>query len=130
MTGVLVDTHVWLWMLASPERLSSTARRVVSSPSNEVFVSAASAWEIAIKHQLGRITLPEPPAKYVPAKIVASGCTALPIEVGHTLRAGALPPHHRDPFDRILIAQAQMAGLPLVTSDRAIGAYEVERIDT
>jgi PIN domain nuclease of toxin-antitoxin system len=130
MAGVLVDTHVWLWMLTSPDRLSSAARRAVASPSNDVFVSAASAWEIAIKHQLGRITLPEPPAKYVPAKIVASGCTALPIEVGHTLRAGALPQHHRDPFDRLLVAQAQAMSIPLVTSDRAIAPYAVERIDT
>lgn len=130
MAGVLVDTHVWLWMLASPDRLSTDARRAVASPSNEVFVSAASSWEIAIKYELGRIDLPEPPERYVPARIVASGCTPLPIEVSHALRAGALPQHHRDPFDRLLIAQAQLMEIPLVTTDRAIAAYEVERIDT
>lgn len=129
MTAVLVDTHVWLWMLSSPERLSSGARRVVSSPGTEVFVSAASAWEIAIKYQLGRLTLPEPPAQYVPARIVISGCTPLPIDTAHTLRAGALPLHHGDPFDRVLVAQAQALDIPLVTSDRALLPYEVDRID-
>ncbi|MBK5223123.1 MAG: type II toxin-antitoxin system VapC family toxin [Acidimicrobiia bacterium] len=128
--AVIVDTHVWLWMLVEPGRLSPAARRAVTSSGTDVYVSAASTWEIAIKHQLGRLQLPEAPASYVPTRILASGCTALPIEVAHTLRAGDLPPFHRDPFDRLLVAQAQILGIPLITSDPALHRYDIERIDT
>lgn len=123
---VLADTHTWLWMLGAPERLPAAVRDLVSDPATEVLVSAASAWEIAIKHDLGKLTLPEPPATYVPRRLAATGCTALAVEVVHALRAGALPPHHRDPFDRLLIAQAQVLRVPLCSGDRAFAAYAVE----
>lgn len=122
----LVDTHAWLWMLASPARLPERVRDVVGDPGTEVLVSAASSWEIAIKFQLGKLPLPEAPATYVPSRIAASGCSALAIEHAHVLHAGALPSHHRDPFDRLLIAQARMLGVPLVSGDDAVEAYDVE----
>jgi PIN domain nuclease of toxin-antitoxin system len=122
----LVDTHAWLWMLASPGRLPESVREVVGDPLTEVLVSAATSWEIAIKHQLGKLALPEAPATFVPTRLAASGCTALAIDHAHVLRAGALPPHHRDPFDRVLVAQAQALAIPIVSGDRAVAAYDVE----
>jgi PIN domain nuclease of toxin-antitoxin system len=123
---VLVDTHVWLWMLTEPARLPRRAGEAVGDLGTEVLVSAASAWEITIKYQLGRLQLPEAPDSYVPSRLVASGCTALPVDHAHALRTGLLPNHHRDPFDRLLVAQAQSLGIPLVTADRAIAPYDVE----
>ncbi len=123
---VLVDTHAWLWMLTRPDRLPAAARDTVGDPATEVLLSAASAWEIAIKYQLGRLPLPEAPTTYVPSRVAASGCTALAIEHAHVLRAGLLPDHHRDPFDRLLVAQGQILGVPLVSGDRALDAYDID----
>lgn len=123
---VLVDTHTWLWMLAAPDRLPVRAAAVVGDPATQVLVSAASAWEIAIKYELGRLPLPEPPASFVPTRMRASGCDPLPVDHGHALAAGALPPHHRDPFDRLLIAQARQLRVPLCSGDRAVEAYDVD----
>ena len=123
---VLVDTHTWLWMLTSPHRLPATTRDTVGDPGTEVLLSAASAWEIAIKYHLGRLPLPEAPTTYVPSRVAATGSTALAIDHAHVLRAGELPDHHRDPFDRLLVAQAQILGVPLVSGDRALGAYDVK----
>jgi len=122
----LLDTHVWLWMLAEPERLSPSARTAVSDTGSEVYLSAVSSWEIAIKHRLGRLVLPEPPARFVPDRMRRSGTTALSIEHDHVLRVAELPDHHRDPFDRLLIAQAQALRIPLVTADPVLSAYDVE----
>lgn len=123
---MLVDTHTWLWMLNAPDRLPDAAREALDDPANEVLVSAASAWEIAVKHQLGKLELPEPPASFVPSRLAATNCTGLPVEVVHALRAGALPPHHRDPFDRLLVAQAQVLRVPLCSGDRALAPYAVD----
>lgn len=91
-------------------------------------MSAASAWEIAIKSALGRLTLPEPPATYVPSRMSASGTTALAIEIPHAIEAAALPLHHRDPFDRVLVAQSRLLEIPLVSADRALDKYDVQII--
>lgn len=123
---LLVDTHAWLWMLSSPDQLPPATRETVGETSTEVLVSAASAWEIAIKYHLGRLPLPEAPSAYVPSRVAASGCTALAIDHAHVLRAGSLPNHHRDPFDRLLVAQAQILGVPLVSGDHALIAYDVD----
>ena len=104
--NVLIDTHVWIWSLADPNRLSPESRRLLSSSRNVVYLSAASAWELAIKAALGKIELPEPVETYVPTRMARQGLTALPITHAHALRVSTLPPHHRDPFDRLLIAQA------------------------
>jgi PIN domain nuclease of toxin-antitoxin system len=122
---VLVDTQCWLWMTAAPERFSAAAREIVESRQHELHLSAASAWEIAIKHSIGKLLLPEPPAVYVPARIDATGVRPLGIDHGHALRVSTLPPHHRDPFDRLLIAQAQIEDLTILTSDSIFDAYDV-----
>jgi PIN domain nuclease of toxin-antitoxin system len=122
---ILVDTQVWLWMLAAPERLAPEARALVADGATEVLLSAASAWEIAIKVGLGKLTLPGPPEDTVPALMVRSAVTPLPVTHRHALRVATLPPHHRDPFDRLLVAQAQLEDLPLLTADPQLHAYDV-----
>jgi PIN domain nuclease of toxin-antitoxin system len=116
-------------MAASPDRLSARARALVESFEHELFLSAASAWEIAIKHALGKLRLPEPPARYVPSRLEILRTQPLPIEHGHALRVGTLPSHHRDPFDRLLVAQAQLEDLPLLTADAVFSRYDVTVID-
>ncbi|HEX9671647.1 MAG TPA: type II toxin-antitoxin system VapC family toxin [Thermoanaerobaculia bacterium] len=123
---VLLDTQVWLWMQMAPRRLSAETRELLLDPANDLLLSAASAWEIALKYALRKLPLPEPPSDYVPSRMRASGTTALPIHHAHVLWTANLPPHHRDPFDRLLVAQAQLEGLPLLTADRQLAAYDVE----
>jgi PIN domain nuclease of toxin-antitoxin system len=122
---VLLDTQCWLWMEAFPERLSPQARTVVASPEHELYLSAASAWEIAIKYALGRLRLPVPPQEYVPTRLQRSGVQALPVHHTHALHVAGLPAHHSDPFDRLLIAQALLEGLTILTADRHFEAYGV-----
>jgi PIN domain nuclease of toxin-antitoxin system len=121
----LVDTHCWLWLQASPERLSREMLLLLENPANDLFLSAASSWEIAIKYALGKLPLPEPPSRYVPRRMAASGSRGLAVEHAHTLRVAELPAHHRDPFDRLLVAQAQIEKLVLVTIDRQFDRYDV-----
>lgn len=116
-------------MLSAPERLSSKALSLVETSGNELVFSAASAWEIGIKHGLGRLELPGAPETVLPDLMLRSGVEALSISHAHALRASSLPPIHRDPFDRILIAQAQIEEIPLLTSDPEIARYEVEVIE-
>ena len=123
---VLLDTQVWLWMLAAPERLSKRSRALVISAENELVLSAASAWEIAIKYGLGKLQLPEPPSEYIPRLMARTGITPLPVHHRHALYVASLPRHHRDPFDRLLIAQAQLEELPILTADRTFRRYDVE----
>jgi PIN domain nuclease of toxin-antitoxin system len=123
---VLLDTHVWLWMLAFPERLGPTAAKLLGSDAQQLILSAVSSWEIAIKWSAGKLELPEPPHVYVPERMEAEGIQSLPVNHAHALQVASLPPHHADPFDRLLIAQSQVEGTPIVTSDRRFELYEVE----
>lgn len=123
---ILLDTHVWLWLIAEPERLSKAAAGLVEDPGHELLLSAASSFEIAIKHALDKLRLPSSPEGYVPEQIERTGVTPVAIEHGHALAAGALPPHHRDPFDRLLIATAQLEAVPVLTVDRQFSPYDVE----
>lgn len=125
---ILLDTQVWLWMLAAPERLSETSRALVVSADNELLLSAASAWEIAIKYAIGKLRLPEAPGAYVLRLMTRTGVTPLPVHHRHALHVATLPPRHRDPFDRLLVAQAQLENLPLLTADRSFELYDVETI--
>ncbi|MDQ3537490.1 MAG: type II toxin-antitoxin system VapC family toxin [Actinomycetota bacterium] len=122
---VLLDTHVWLWLQASPQRLDAKARELVQDTRNELLLSAASAWEIAIKYALGRLALPEPPPSYVPDRMASSGVGGLAVEAGHALHVATLPALHRDPFDRLLVAQSQLESIPIMTADSAIARYDV-----
>lgn len=128
MKHILIDTHVWLWLVAAPERLSSEARTLLASGETRVFLSAASAWEMSIKQELGRLDLGGAAEHVIPELMLRSDVAALGITHPHALRAGGLPRHHRDPFDRLLIAQSQIEGLPLMTGDTAFASYDVERI--
>lgn len=125
---VLLDTQVWLWMLAAPERLGSGARTFVEDANNALLLSAASSWEISIKHALGKLRLPEPPERFVPDRIRRTGVVPIVVEHAHALRVSALPGHHRDPFDRLLVAQAQLEDVPVLTADAAFFPYDVEVI--
>jgi PIN domain nuclease of toxin-antitoxin system len=113
-------------MLAEPERLKEGSRRLLAAEENELFLSAASAWEIAIKFSIGRLRLPGDPAALVPAWLAKSRTSALAVEHDHALRVATLPPHHRDPFDRMLVSQAQIERLPIMTSDKQFASYDVE----
>lgn len=123
----LLDTHVWLWMNTARNRLGA-ARDLIEDEASELVLSAASTWEIAIKVARGRLSLPLPVEQYVEARIGSTAVAPLSIAVAHTVRVAELPLHHRDPFDRILIAQAQVERLPIMTADRAFDAYDCEVI--
>jgi PIN domain nuclease of toxin-antitoxin system len=122
----LLDTQIWLWLLAEPERIDHKVLDQLGDRSNDLVLSAASSWEIAIKHGLGELHLPEPPASYVPERMRRSGVTPLPVEHAHALAVATLPALHRDPFDRLLIAQASLLGIPLVTADERFRAYDID----
>jgi PIN domain nuclease of toxin-antitoxin system len=126
--NILLDTQCWLWMCGAPNRFTDGGRRRIASPDNRLFLSAASAWEIAIKYSIGKLRLPLPPAEYVRSRAVRTDTTELPITQGHALRVASLPFHHRDPFDRLLIAQAQVEGLRLMTADPQFDPYEVDTL--
>jgi PIN domain nuclease of toxin-antitoxin system len=122
---LLVDTHVWLWLQAEPRRIDDGVLDLLADPGHELLLSAASGWEIAIKYALGKLPLPEPPSAYVPDRMRRSGATGLSVDHRHALGVADLPAHHRDPFDRLLIVQAQLEGLQIVTEDRSFAAYDV-----
>ena len=123
---LLLDTHCWLWAEMSPERLSDAARSALEDGENEVRFSAASAWEMGIKNSLGKLRLPEQSVTYLPKRMAALGISSLDITIEHALAAGALPALHRDPFDRMLVAQAAFEGLMLMTADAQLLPYDVE----
>ena len=125
---ILLDTHAFLWWLAGSERLSGAARNVISNPENDILISAASAWEIATKHRLGRLPGAEAVVHDVVGCIVSQGFQELPITARHGERAGRLPGPHRDPFDRMLIAQAMTFDFPLVSIETLFDRYGVNRI--
>jgi PIN domain nuclease of toxin-antitoxin system len=126
---LLLDTQAWLWMIGKPERLSAGTRSLLASPQNDLLLSAASSWEIAIKHSRGRLPLPGEPSGYVPAMMERTGVRGLPVEHAHALAVASLPWHHRDPFDRLMVAQAMLERLTIVTADRVFARYDVEIIE-
>lgn len=123
---VLLDTHTFLWWNTDAPHLSSRARAIIASGENDLFLSAASAWEIAIKTGRGRLQLPEAPDKYVASRMSLHRIQPLPVQLSHALHVFYLPEHHADPFDRILIAQSQLEAMPILTVDAQFGNYEVE----
>jgi PIN domain nuclease of toxin-antitoxin system len=119
---LLLDTHAFIWACEAPERLSDAARRAIVSAANSVMVSAVTAWEIAIKCSNGRLRFP---LSSWDQHIARLGGTMLAVTAAHGIEAGFLPRHHLDPFDRMLIAQARVEGLTLVTADPAVRLYDV-----
>jgi PIN domain nuclease of toxin-antitoxin system len=126
---ILLDTHVWLWLQAAPERIAAPALQVLADPEHTLLLSSVSAAEIAIKHSTGKLTLPLPPQAYVLSRMELQGVEPLAFEHDHALRLADLPMHHRDPFDRMLIAQAQLEAVTVATADAAFAAYGVSLLD-
>jgi PIN domain nuclease of toxin-antitoxin system len=124
----LLDTHTLLWCFNGSRSLSPRARLLIEDGSNEILVSAASGWEIATKVRLGKLPTGEGLVQELDRYLAQLGCDALPISLDHAVRAGRLPGEHRDPFDRMLIAQAQTENLAILSNDRIFDEYHVERI--
>ena len=122
---LLLDTHVFLWYISADPQLPVPFRDAIRDPANEVYLSVASVWEAVIEYALGKLPLPEAPSRYLPQQREAHRIETLPIEEAALAPLAGLPPLHRDPFDRILIAQAIQHGLTLVTVDDAVRAYPV-----
>jgi PIN domain nuclease of toxin-antitoxin system len=122
----LLDTHTFLWALGDPDRLSTRAREAIAS--SERFWSVASIWEALIKVQSGKLPMPLPAGSYLTSRMSANGMRVLPIRVEHVLRVEELPMHHRDPFDRMLIAQCVEENWPIITSDPVFKKYPVRVI--
>ena len=125
---LLLDTHTFLWFLLNDSRLSNAARTLIEAPANDVEVSPASYWEIAIKIGLGKYVLPEPFETFMDREIAANDFEILPILPRHAARSISLPKHHKDPFDRLLVAQAIVEGIPIISSDGILDAYGLTRI--
>lgn len=126
--NLLLDTHVLLWWIDGSKKLGLRAKGAMFKSGVSLWLSAASAWELVIKFNAGRLKLGKPPEETI-AQLIESGFQTLPITVQHALAIGALPSLHADPFDRLLVAQAQCEGLTIVTVDPAISAYDVRTID-
>lgn len=125
---LLLDTHTLLWWLAGDQALSDAAREAIADPDNEVFVSTASAWEIATKYQLGRLSGAALITADIAGAVASQGFTELPISIRDGQAAGGLPAIHKDPFDRMLIAQAVTAGMVIVSNEAMFNAYAVPRL--
>ncbi len=125
---VLVDTHAFLWWTSQPTSLSRRAKSVMTNPENTLLFSVASLWEIIIKSETQRLRLPFSPVEYVRSRVEHCAMQFLPIGLHHVAALEGLPWHHRDPFDRLLVAQALAEGVPILTSDEQIQAYPVQNI--
>jgi PIN domain nuclease of toxin-antitoxin system len=125
---LLLDTHAFLWFSQDDPALGATAKVTIEDPANRKLVSLASCWEIAIKAGLGKLTLGEPSGTYIPNALARTGFELLSINLDHVTAVETLPLHHKDPFDRLLIAQARLEGVHVVSADAAFDPYGVTRI--
>ena len=122
---VLLDTHTFLWWIANDPQLSPSARQIMEDANTEPLLSAVSGWEIAIKSRLGKLKLPADLQGFVAEQLRINAIQVLPIQMTHALHVFTLPDHHRDPFDRMLVAQSQLEQLPILTCDPQIARYAV-----
>ncbi|HYU34107.1 MAG TPA: type II toxin-antitoxin system VapC family toxin [Thermoanaerobaculia bacterium] len=127
---LLLDTHVFLWYITADPKLPAAFRAAAQDPANEVYLSVASIWEAVIKYGLGKLPLPAPPADYLPHQRDAHGIASLPVDEGAMAHLAGLPPLHRDPFDRLLIAQALQYDLKVATVDPEFASYSVPLLPT
>jgi len=125
---LILDTHVFLWWIVDSPQLSSRVRDVMRNPANELFLSVASAWEIAIKVNLGRLRPPDRPDRFIPGQLMKNAIEPLPVEMSHALYVSRLPAIHRDPFDRTIIAQSILEKMPVVTRDADIAKYKTKTL--
>ncbi len=126
---LLLDTHAFLWAVAKPSALGGAAVAAITSAENDVYLSAVVAWEIAIKYRLGKLALPMPPETYVVTRMRVMRFQELPVSLQHAAAVATLAGHHEDPFDRLLIAQAQIESMTLVTADPNVLKYAVNLLD-
>ena len=126
--NLLLDTHSFIWFVEDSPSLSAQARALIEEPTNAVFFSMASMWEMAIKISLGKLHLSQPFDLFIPNQLLLNDITILDITINHTLRVATLPFHHRDPFDRLLIAQSLVERMPCVSIDSVFDAYSVHRL--
>jgi PIN domain nuclease of toxin-antitoxin system len=124
----IADTHAFIWFITDSEQLSQKAKTILESPENERVLSAASIWEIAIKTSLGKLTFKKPLEQFLPEQLRLNYFQVLDISGQHALRVAALPMFHRDPFDRMIAAQALVEQLPILSNDEALDAYGVQRL--
>lgn len=125
---ILLDTHALLWAAEGDPRLSAAAAAIIGDGGQELLFSAVSALEIAMKHAGGRLELPDDARAWIRTRVAAFGLIELPITLDHAIEAGMLPRHHRDPWDRLLVAQARIEGVPILTADAMLLKYEVATI--
>ena len=126
---LLLDTHIFLWFISADAQLPAAWRDRMRDPRNEVFLSVVSVWEAMVKHAIGKLPLPHPPAEYLPAQRVQHQMTSLPLDEASVRRLATLPSVHRDPFDRMLVCQALAHGLTVVTADPVFRAYPAPLLD-
>ncbi len=124
----LLDTHTLLWMLLRSAQLPAKVRSLLADGENQLSISAASTWEISIKIAIGKLRLPGTPAQYLPDRLERSRIAVMPVLAEHTYGVAGLPMHHTDPFDRLIIAQAQLEGLTIVTHDKNFVLYDVKQV--
>ncbi len=125
----LLDTHIFLWFISGDKQLSASALSHIRNPENEIYLSAASVWEIVVKHQIGKLPLPEPPETYIPEQRQKHQIASLVIDEQTVSYLPTLPTLHRDPFDRIIICQALQHNMTIITVDIAVTAYPVTTAD-
>ncbi len=125
---VLLDTHAFLWLVTDDPQLSQTAKEVFLEGQNELLLSAVSGFEIAVKYSLGKLSLKETPATFIKNRVQANALTPFPLTVEHAVQLQNMPFHHRDPFDRLLVAQALIENIPILSADTVLSAYSVSRI--
>lgn len=125
---LLLDTHTFLWWITDSPELSLRVRDAIRDPENELFLSVASAWEIAIKADLGRIHLPDRPDRFIPDQLTKNAVESLPVQMGHALYLSRLPAIHRDPFDRIIVSQSILEKMAVATRDADIAKYKVKTL--
>lgn len=125
---LLTDTHTFLWFVYNDPQLSSTARSLMADPTNDILLSLASVWELAIKVGIGKLTLTQPIELFVPDQLTRNNMQTLPILMSHALHVANLPLHHRDPFDRLIIAQSLLEAIPIISVDAVFDSYGVHRL--
>lgn len=125
---MLLDTHVFLWWVDDSPKLSERSRDIIADEHNEILFSVVSAWEIVIKVGVGKLSLTDPPDTFIPEQLSQNDMEILPMSLDHALRVHELPDHHKDPFDRLLVAQSLVEGIPVISADPGVSRYPVEVI--
>lgn len=125
---VLLDTCAFIWLVTEDIKLSELAKEIFLDTDNELLLSAVTGFEIAVKYSLGKLHLTEPPNEFIANRIQANALTELPVSMAHALVLQNLPLHHKDPFDRLLVAQAMVNQVPLLSADQQLSAYAIERL--